>query len=602
MGLPPRAGDPGVVTISLDDRAIAISTPLKVPMFLGEVRAILVVVANRTSRDAEVLINGRPMNVTRSAAAVREFKIGSDAPVLQVQSNGRQAARPLFNIVPATELRVESEDISRWSVSDRFGTGWFPQGALHKWDVQGRPFFHADKATLTVPQTTLRVSVTRGIEYARESRVVRTRSGRLTSVRLARAACMTPRRPAGTEQILHVHLNYSGDYIATPSDAAKMQMGEELHLMNLVAGNWLTSRVYDREAFEAWKGRDLPWSSRGLIARWGVEYRNDLLGHFHALGLGSVPDRYQTGHARSDQPFDWPPNAVACEEFRAAGATIGYTHPVAEPLADGDIDGVFGNPHSCDARELVADAALGLVDSIDLLGPSNSESATYLYHKLLNCGIRLTASVGTDIFISHARNGTTSNPPGWARVYAFLAGQPLTVSNWQRAFRAGHTVVTNGPWLELTVDGHGPGDVLDLPIGHGATVESRCLGPGVERLSIIGPHGPYASSPIDGPTGELTCTVPILGPTWIAAMAEGAQSVDVLDYSVLAHSTPVHIECDGQRFSNAADARWCLQWLDRLESFSVRYGTFGDSQQREDLRSVIDRARTYYRALVASPI
>src|SRR5439155_11248760 len=135
-----------------------------------------------------------------------------------------------------------------------------------------------------------------------------------------------------------------------------------------------------------------------------------------------------TGHARSDHPIDWPPNGTACEEFRRLGATVGYTHPVFSPLADGTPAAAFASPRSVEARELVVDAALDLVDSMDLLGPNNPDGTEVLYHHLLNCGLRLAATVGTDVFLSHSRGGNFSNPPGWARVYARLGDGPLTVA------------------------------------------------------------------------------------------------------------------------------------------------------------------------------
>ena len=50
--------------------------------------------------------------------------------------------------------------------------------------------------------------------------------------------------------------------------------------MSLVAGSLGQTRVYDREAFEATVGDDLPWTTAERVARFAVEYRNDLLGHF----------------------------------------------------------------------------------------------------------------------------------------------------------------------------------------------------------------------------------------------------------------------------------------------------------------------------------
>ena len=80
------------------------------------------------------------------------------------------------------------------------------------------------------------------------------------------------------------------------------------------------------------------------MARFSVEYRNDLLGHVHALGLTGPPARYHSGHEGSDEPFDWPANAAACQELQGLGATVAYTHPVFSALEDGSPAGAFASP------------------------------------------------------------------------------------------------------------------------------------------------------------------------------------------------------------------------------------------------------------------
>ena len=129
-----------------------------------------------------------------------------------------------------------------------------------------------------------------------------------------------------------------------------------------------------------------------------------------------------------------------------------------------------------EARELVADAALGLVDAVELVSCFDDRGALVLYHHLLSCGLRLAAAAGTDTFLSFARGpAPASNPPGWGRVYAQLGDAPLCTAAFADAVRAGRTVVTNGPWLTLDVDGHGPGRVLDRGRG--------------DRLRVPGAHG-----------------------------------------------------------------------------------------------------------------
>ncbi len=347
---------------------------------------------------------------------------------------------------------------------------------------------------------------------------------------------------------------------------------------------------------EQFPDTDLPWSEGDMIARMGVEYRNDLLGHVHALGPAGPPSRYQTGHERSDQPYDWPPNLVACEDLHDLGATVGYCHPSLTAFPDDwSSDRFFANPRSVEARELLADAALGVVDSIDLISPFNDEGAVFLYHRLLSCGLRLAATAGTDVFLSFSRLGTASNPPGWGRVYAHLGDQPLSVPGFQDAIRAGRTMVTNGPWLTLEVNGHGPGAALDLAIGDPLDIRARVAGPGVEQVTIVGPDGVFATVAADG---DLAFTTIVEGPTWIAAVARGGSHPHTLDESVFAHTSPVYVDVAGRRVARSADAAWCLTTLDRLEDFVAEHGRFDEGTRTAhlgDLHAVIERARAFYR-------
>jgi hypothetical protein len=338
------------------------------------------------------------------------------------------------------------------------------------------------------------------------------------------------------------------------------------------------------------------------VARFSVVYRNDLLGDFHALGPTGRPARYHSGHEGSDEPFDWPANAAACQEFRELGATIGYTHPVFSPLADGSPAGAFAFPRSVEARELVADAALGLVDSVDLIGPSDVEGTAVLYHHLLSCGLRLAATVGTDVWLSHSRGPLLSNPPGWGRVYADLRGAPLSVAAFAEAVRAGRTLATNGPWLELEVDGRGPGDRVEAAPGRRLPVTARVEGPGVERLELVGPDGVLASAEAGGGAAPaIDTTVEVDGSTWLCAVARGPGHPSVLGPVTFAHTSPVWVEVDGRPVRRAASARWLLDWLDRLEALVAEHGRFADDAQRAEVVAVIDQARAVYQALAGGP-
>jgi hypothetical protein len=320
----------------------------------------------------------------------------------------------------------------------------------------------------------------------------------------------------------------------------------------------------------------------------------------HALGPSRPPTRYASGHERSDTPDDWPPNSVACAELRSIDATVGYCHPAFTDFADRSLDAFFQNPRSVEARELVADAALGLVDSVDLISPFNDEGAVFLYHRLLSCGLRLAATAGTDTFLSFSELGQASNPPGWGRVYAHLGSEPLSVAAFKQAIRDGRTLVTNGPWLSFEVNGRGPGAVLDLTRGDLLNIRARVQGAGAERLSLVGPDGIIAETSADH---ELRHRAQLDRPIWIALVARGPSHPNTLDAAVLAHTSPVYIDIAGARVQRAADAEWCLEFLDRLERFVDQHGHFEPTTRAArfgDFADTLERARAYYRTVARS--
>jgi hypothetical protein len=581
----------GIVVVAIDGAgALRIDVGPARPAIAGATVSIDVVVDSVVA--ASLSIAGRDVVVPAGGAVVETFDL--DGAAFEVVMGGRTytvdgAVRPCA----AAELRLTSPRCARWSVTDATGGAWFPAGVPKKWDVHDRPFFHGHDVTFAVPAGPLSIVCARGLEFERTEFEATAVAAETLTVDRDPRRLFDPAAAGWYGGDLHIHLNYSGDLVCAPSDAARMQLGEGLHLANLVAGNLGTSRVYDRELLETRAGADL-WSAPDLVARMGVEYRNDLLGHVHALGPSGPPAHYYAGHEGSDRPDDWPPNKVACEELRGLGATVGYAHPAFNEFpADWSTERFFQSPRSVEARELVADAALGVVDSVDLISPFNDEGAVFLYHRLLSCGLRLAATAGTDTFLSFSHGpGVASNPPGWGRVYASLGDQELSVEGFKAAIRAGRTVVTNGPWLTLKVNGHDPGTVLDLAVGDRLDLRATVQGVGAEELTLVGPDGIIAA-------GEASCELrhelSLDGPTWIAAVVRGEGHPSVLDESVLAHTSPVYVDVGGRRVARAADANWCLTFLDTLERFAASHGNFGEAAQLTELTEVLADARIFYR-------
>ncbi|MFI7612788.1 CehA/McbA family metallohydrolase [Nonomuraea terrae] len=508
----------------------------------------------------------------------------------------------LVRPIPSARLRLVAGMPCRWSVVDADGGGWFPPGTPGRHDYHGRPYFHGDDLVLEVPCVPLSVTAARGMEYGEATLELLPGPGAEHRVEL------TPRRLYDAAARgwyggdMHAHLNWAGDVVAAPADAAAAQHGEDLHVLNLVAGNVSGRRVYDREALEHWSDEDLPWSDATHVARMGVEYRNDLLGHVYAFAPRSAPGRYHTGF---DGDADWPPNADGLRELRGLGALVGYSHPFCAPIGEGDPpEGVMSPaPRNCTARELVADAALGLVDSLDVLTHASIQATAAVYRRLIGAGNRLAVTAGTDATISFTRSHDQSNPPGWARVYARVEGE-LTARSFAAAVRAGRTFATTGPWLELTVNGHGPGHVIAARPGDRLSVTATAVGPEVAAVRIRTADGVRAGAE-RLPDGErrhgddrltVSADLQVDGPTYVIAEVLCDPHPRTLTATGYALTSPVHVDVAGRRVARPEDVRWCLEWLDLLEELIRQHARLVSPYQFGDHVSLLQQARAVYRA------
>ncbi len=588
-----------LVAVTADGRLAARTGPPR-PAISGAGVQVDVVLDSSADRDLVVSVNGDEVPVPAGGAGLRTLDLDADAPTVELRC-GEARLTVVDAVAPhaAATLELSSPDGARWSVTDATGGAWFAAGVPHKWDAADRPFFHTAAGTtrLAVPAGPLTVVAARGLEFERMEVSVEPEPGGSAVVEYRPRRRFHPAADGWYGADLHVHLNYSGDHVLHPEDAARMQRGEGLHLMNLTAGNFGGPLVYDAELLESTAGSDL-WAEQGadgpMVARAGLEFRNDLLGHVHGLGMTAAPALRHTGHEGTDHPWDWPPNSVACAQMRDLGATTTYAHPAFSPL-DRPAD-LLAPYRTVEARELVADAAVGVVDAVELVSCFDDRGALVLYHHLLSCGLRLAAVAGTDTFLSFAHGpAPASNPPGWGRVYAQLGEDGLSVGAFTAAIRDGRTLVTNGPWPTLEVDGRGPGAVLRPEPGDRLVVRGRVAGSGVRRLVLYGPDGELAGTGHDELEHEVTVGDEGL---WLALAAHGDEDAHTVGAPVFAHTSPVYVEVAGRSVARAESARWCLTLLDGLEGLVREHGRF-DPQRRDqqlgDLLAVLDRARAVYR-------
>jgi hypothetical protein len=183
------------------------------------------------------------------------------------------------------------------------------------------------------------------------------------------------------------------------------------------------------------------------------------LGHFGVFpipldaDLGSYQLQYQTAGgllARLDQLF---PDAVIQVNHPRWNEVIGYLTANAFDPLDPKLGERLGLAH-LDAIELWNTNAL------DSGGGADLESMLQDYYKLLDLGFPLVATGNSDTHemsrqpLGYPRNciRVPDDTPAGLTPEAVIDGLAL-----------GRSIVTSGPWLEVTLDGRGPGEMVARP-------------------------------------------------------------------------------------------------------------------------------------------
>ncbi len=182
-------------------------------------------------------------------------------------------------------------------------------------------------------------------------------------------------------------------------------------------------------------------------------------------------------------------------------------------------------------RDMSINIPKNKVDFIELM--QFNELGTDLFYDFLNLGFKMTASAGSDV----PWGGTV----GEVRMYAYIGERPFSADAWFDAIRKGHTYVTNGPMIELKVNGAIPGDEVLVDQERMLHVRARAWGDPERmvpvQLDIISQGEIIRSATSDDPkTRELLLdfNLPARDGFWIAAKATGSDESE-------AHTTPIYV-------------------------------------------------------------
>lgn len=332
----------------------------------------------------------------------------------------------------------------RMNVLDAAGHPVIPErGAVRSEGQNGRIFFYSNGTIeLVAPAGKVSVSAVQGFETPEIVKEVVIRPNATTRVTIDLERIWGASENGWYASDNHFHLNYGGTYRMAPGDILEDMRGEGLDMAFPLLAN-LHNRFLQQDLW-GWTYEE------GPIIHFGQEIRPHFLGHLQQLGSDELFWPWVWGPGYQVYGEDDRINATALRHARDHGGLGGYVHPV-------DVQDPF-TPESASSVPVgfVADAVLGEVDLIELACLWTDEIGTgALWHNVLNLGIPLAASAGSDVMNDYFRTMAV----GSTRVYVKPDGE-LNGDSYLQALKQGKSFVSNGPMLEFEVDGKGPGEAI----------------------------------------------------------------------------------------------------------------------------------------------
>jgi TolB protein len=425
-------------------------------------------------------------------------------------------------------------------------------------------YFHtAGGFTLDLPPGRAKLAVSRGFEYLPATMEANVREGERTdlTVRLERLDNFAARGWWDGDN--HFHMNYAGVYFNTPRRLMEQAEAEDIHVLNNLICN-KEQRIPDVAHFT---GKPDPVSTATRILFHSQEYHPPFWGHAAFLNLKQhlvMPD--YVGYQNTVVDSIYPSNSTAFRVARDQGGIAGYAHGAG--------------PH------FAADLAL---DNLDFAEVNAIDGMEPLY-RAWNCGYHVVASAGEDAFPNFYRSYIL----GSNRVYV-RSGPRLDYEKWMADFRAGRSFVTSGPLVLLKVNGREPGDEIKLPAGrHSVTVSASVASVNpIETIEVMQDGKPVYSHAGSGNRQTVTRQIEVTRSGWISVQVRATYGRDPIRRPFpFAATMPVWVTVDNKPVRSRADAQHFVDWMDRTLERAMATGSFNNSQEREDTRTLYQEART----------
>ncbi len=291
-------------------------------------------------------------------------------------------------------------------------------------------------------------------------------------------------------------------------------------------------------------------------------------GHVMLLNIRNIVEPISRGLLVDPFTPDYPPLSYVCDDANAQGGLVIWCH-------------------NGQGMEAPVAAALGKVHATNLFDPYWNDIEYDIWYHMLNCGIRLPASTGSDWFVSSAN-----------RVYA-QGQQSFDYDEWLQSIKQGNTFITNSPAIYMTVNGSQAGDTIDASTERSMKVRVEWQSHyAVDRVEIVANGKVVSAENARSTSGVHEAEIPIETDGWVAARAAGAAR-DSFNQPVWAHTSPVYVTGAGKApVSREDSARHFSDQIDEAIDWVSKKGKFYTDVQRREVIDLHRAGQSFYKKLL----
>ncbi len=513
---------------------------------------------------------------------------------ITVHITDRRWQRPMGVLSVRTTAAGSNETTgSRVHLTASDGKFYAPGDEYARASGVGDPMFHhAGEFRVEVPAGALTMDIVKGFEFWPVREEVEIEAGEVTQLTVELQPMTDMAAKGWYSGSTHVHMNYAGNLHNTLENLMMMSDAEDQDIVLEQVAN-KDNRILDYQHFVPGGGAH-PLSTKDRVLVVGQEYRPPFYGHVFMFGLRDhLISPFTTGYEGTAIESLYPSNTDMFRKAKAQGATVGYVHAFG---GSGDpLEGSLGG-----AKGYMVDAALGTTDAVEWANAGRA--GFHPWYATLNNGLTATAVGGEDSISNLHR----SKLVGSVRTYVYTGGKGLTMEAWLEGLRNGNAFVSTGPLVELTVNGHIPGEEVELAASGTVEIQGRVrsITP-LDKAYIVFNGEVVEEIPFTGDRLELDLSrsFPVSGSGWFHLRVEGKNEERFpLDANfALGFTNPVWVTVAGQPVRNRASAEYSIRWIDKLRAMAEEWPGWRSDKEREHVFAQFDEARQIYEGFLRMP-